>query len=254
MDDIVELPYSILTPITLEPSRIPRNFIQTFRDNRVHKAVYDNVKCVLNLHPGFNYMLITDAMGIELMEKHFDPNILNAFKKLKAGAAKGDFIRYIALYIYGGMYLDMDSCINRDMSEFLDRDFVWCYDNSYNIIQWFFMISPRHSIMKRIIEEMVIRISRYEENIFIATGPTLVSDVIFGFLDKTLYYNTVNLSDEVKHKIIKSNKWGGVICFEDPKYIQFRFPGYVHTMLYDQNNPRYAAYLLNGKTTPDLYV
>ena len=103
MDDIVELPYSILTPITLEPSRIPRNFIQTFRDNRVHKAVYDNVKCVLNLHPGFNYMLITDAMGIELMEKHFDPNILNAFKKLKAGAAKGDFIRYIALYIYGGM-------------------------------------------------------------------------------------------------------------------------------------------------------
>jgi hypothetical protein len=252
--DFMDLPYKISPSIDLEKTNIPRNFIQTFRDNHVHKAVVNNSNGILRRNKGFTYMLFDDSMGIDCIKKHFDERTLEAFKKLKAGAAKGDFIRYIVMYIYGGMYLDMDAYITTDMSEFLNYDFVFIYDNSYNISQWFFMVSQKHYILKCVIDEMVERIHNNEQNIFLATGPTLVSDVVFGLLTDTKIYNSNKINIESKKEILKSNShfMNGLFTLEDSKYIIFTFPGYNKEMLYDKNNPRYVP-VFNAAKSPDLY-
>jgi len=252
----IDIPYKIPAFITLEKTKIPRHFIQTFRDDiHVHKAVVENIQTILKKNPGFDYRLITDQEGKTLIEKHFDKPVLDAFNKLKAGAAKGDFIRYIAMYIYGGMYLDLDGYIVKDMSEFLNYDFVFIHDGSFHIAQWFFMTSPKNTILKSIIDEMVDRILHNEQNIFLATGPTLFTDVIFGLMtNQKLYYAEKNLSRETKKNIVESNLnfMNGLVFFEDSSILTFTFPGYTKDMLYNESNPRYIP-TFGGQKSPDLY-
>ena len=241
MNNFEFIPHMIKSTIVLEKTKIPRVFIQTFRNNHVHKDVYQNIQNILNMNKSFTYLLITDSIGIELIKKYFDKKTLDAFKKLKTGAAKGDFLRYITLYLYGGVYLDMDSTITKDISKYLHNDFVWVYDGSPNFIQWFFMTSPKHYILKAVIEEMVLRIHNNESNIFLATGPTLVCDVIFGLLKKENIYNSnISISSFDRNYMIQhSDMNDGLFMLEDEMPIKFTFDGYTKDMLYDKDNPRY---------------
>lgn len=249
MDNFEFIPTSIKSNIKKNNSKIPPILIQTFRNNYVHKAVYDNIKSILDINKSFDYLLITDAIGIELIEKHFDENILSAFKRLKSGASKGDFLRYIALYVYGGVYLDMDSTITDDISNYLNNDFVFVYDGAPNFIQWFFMTSPKHYILKAIIDEMVFRINNNESNIFLATGPTLVCDVIFGIcLNKKVYNSNRTINPFGRKLIVESNN---SFISEDKMPIKFTFDGYSKDMLYDKDNPRYIP--VWDSPSPDLY-
>jgi hypothetical protein len=105
-----------------------------------------------------------------------------------------------------------------------------------------------------IIEEMVDRIHNDEPIIFLATGPTLVSDVIFGVMNNTKYYHN-KLTIPQKQELFETNKnmMNGLFMFENSKDIVFTFPGYQKEMLYNAENPRYIP-TFNGAKTPNLYV
>ena len=102
--------------------QIPSILIQTFKDNLAHSMIYNNTKDFLVKNYNFSYKLITDDVGTQLIRDNFDIKELWAFKQLYFGAAKGDFIRYIALYLYGGVYMDMDSSITINLDDYIQRD------------------------------------------------------------------------------------------------------------------------------------
>lgn len=221
---------------------IPKNIIQTYKHNYVHPVIYENITKILSKNSSYDYYFITDKDGIKLIEEYFDINTLNAFKKLKVGAAKGDFIRYIALYIYGGIYLDMDAGIEIDLDKFIPKnnEYLFIYDSSkMQITNWCIMITPRHIIMKKIIDEMVNRIHQnIENNILLVTGPKLITDVIYNFFTNSNIYNLqLNITHDLFLKfIIKYNT--SPIFFESYvltiilKQILFNFNGYQDYMLY----------------------
>ena len=225
-----------------ESQLIPKNIIQTYKHNFLHPDIHNNIKKILQKNPTYDYYFITDEDGIKLIEEHFDSNTLNAFKKLKLGAAKGDFIRYIALYIYGGVYLDLDAGIEIDLDEFIPKnnEYLFIYDSSKSqITNWCMMITPRHIVIKNIIDEMVKRIhQRNEINILIVTGPGLITDVIYNFFNKSNIYNLVaNLKHDLFLKFIIENNNPPI--FFDAFYvsclyniIKFRFKGYNDIMIY----------------------
>lgn len=173
-------------------SKIPRNLIQTYENNKLNNTIYDNIISLLKINNDFNYYLITDEIGINLINKYFDKYTLDAFNKLNIGVSKGDFLRYISMYIYGGVYLDLDSSINISLSSYIDPNIehIFFLDWDNNLQQWCFMCSPNNSIILSIIKEMVKRIYNEEKNIFIATGPTLFTDVIYNYINNTNIYNT----------------------------------------------------------------
>jgi mannosyltransferase OCH1-like enzyme len=213
--------------INPQDSLIPRNLIQTFKNNRIHEFIHQNIMKMLALNDDFNYYLITDDIGVDLIRTHFDTTILEAFQKLNVGAAKGDFLRYIAMYIYGGVYLDMDSSISTRLSTFIKPTLqhIFFLDTGINIPQWCFMVAPKHPVLLKIIHEMVKRIQAREANIFIATGPTLFSDCIFNALQNTSVYNTnINFPKNDRARIFMSNsQWmNGLILFEENPSIQFK--------------------------------
>ena len=78
---------------------IPKIIIQTYKSDNIHEKIYKNIKNILAINPEYDYYLITDDIGRTLIEKNFEKDILDAYDKLNIGAAKGDFLRYISIYI-----------------------------------------------------------------------------------------------------------------------------------------------------------
>jgi mannosyltransferase OCH1-like enzyme len=228
---------------------IPRILIQTYKNNYLHPCVHNNIMHILSKNPSYDYYFINDHDAIKLIEDYFDSDGLNAFKKLKVGSAKGDFIRYIALYIYGGVYLDLDATINMDLNNFIQKnsDYYFLYENYFSIItNWFIAITPKHIIMKKIIEEMVKRINNnIENNILLITGPDMISCVIYNHFTNNDVMHGTELN--IKHcdflKFIDENN-NSINHFVDSFYIQennlinFHFPGYNTSMLY-RNEVKY---------------
>uniref|UniRef100_A0A6C0EU80 Uncharacterized protein n=1 Tax=viral metagenome TaxID=1070528 RepID=A0A6C0EU80_9ZZZZ len=222
---------------------IPRILIQTYKNNYLHPCVYNNIMHILSKNPSYDYYFINDHDAIKLIEDNFDSNVLNAFKKLKVGSAKGHFIRYIALYIYGGVYLDLDATINMDLNDFIQKngDYYFLYENFRSIItNWFIAITPKHIIMKKIIEEMVKRINNnIENNILLITGPNMMTCVIYNHLTNNDmmpeielnikhcdFLNFIDENNNSLHHFIDS------INIQKNNLMKFHFPGYNKNMMY----------------------
>lgn len=240
-------------------TKIPKNLIQTFRTTELHPFIYNNIQNILSQNPDYNYIFLTDADGEQLIREHFDEKVVSAFLKLKMGAAKADFIRYAAMYIYGGVYLDLDSSIAVRMSDFLpkDREFVFFYDFNKNILQWCFMCAPKNKIIENIIHEMVSRIHNGEKNIFIATGPTLFTDVVLSMIVSNRLYNTYFTMPPQQREgcFIENRNFMNGLFLDEMHYKSMfieRKQGYDNAMLYDDNNPKYQLIFVNE--TPGLYV
>jgi len=239
-------------------SKIPRNLIQTYKDNKIHRFIQENLENILETNDDYNYYLITDDIGIDIIKQHFDQRTLDAFNRLNLGAAKGDFLRYIAIYVYGGIYLDLDSNINTHLSSFINPtlEHLFFMDRNSNLQQWCFAASPNNPIILRIIEEMINRINNNEQNIFLATGPTLFTDVVYNLIEKSQYYNTTRiLSPEERSRTFSTNYNNGIVLYEDDPNLQFtnkfqfRIDGYNFNMLY--NNDRYIPTW--NEATPNFY-
>ena len=247
-------------------SKIPKILIQTYKNNIIHPALYDNTMKFLEKNKDFSYKLITDDIGTQLIQEHFDNNVLWAYERIYVGAAKGDFLRYIALYVYGGVYLDLDSGINISLKDYIkpEDEFIFFYDDDPSIEQNCFMIKPKHELLKRIIDEMVKRIYDQERNIFLATGPQLFTDVIYNTMNHTNIYNVrKTVSKEAKAECWKRNGFmGGRFVYRsvrDPAF-SFKVEGYDDTMLYNnhetyhQNNVMVNARMYKPDAFPKFYV
>ena len=93
------------------PQAIPRLIFQTNKTPRVGRRALDAINQMLTLNPTYSYKFFDDARCASLIREHFAPCVLRAFEMLRQGAAKADLWRYCALYVHGGVYLDLDSAI-----------------------------------------------------------------------------------------------------------------------------------------------
>ena len=90
---------------------IPRTIIQTNKSRRIGRRAWSNICSIFELNPGYSYRYYDDARCEALVREHFHPDVLRAFNSLRAGAAIADLWRYCALYVHGGVYLDLDAAI-----------------------------------------------------------------------------------------------------------------------------------------------
>ena len=105
---------------------------------------------------------------------------------------------------------------------------------------------------------MVKRIHNNEKNIFIATGPTLFTDVILNMINNSTYYNTFRtMTVNNRRKIFSENDKfnNGMMVFiskhdEFKKHFSSVFEGYSNEYMYE-NNDKYT--ITFHTPTPNLY-
>jgi mannosyltransferase OCH1-like enzyme len=82
---------------------------------------------IKKLHNGWEYKLWDDRSIIDLL-RTMDEKYINTYYRLDYLHQKVDFARYVILYLYGGIYIDMDAKTLKSIDDILDEkyDMIVC--------------------------------------------------------------------------------------------------------------------------------
>jgi mannosyltransferase OCH1-like enzyme len=93
---------------TISSNPVPRILHQTYRDvDSIPFQWQQASNSCRTLHSNYEYKFWTDNEGRRLIEKEFSC-LLSTFDSYPYNIQRADVIRLVVLYIYGGIYLDMD--------------------------------------------------------------------------------------------------------------------------------------------------
>lgn len=85
----------------------PRSILQTWKTHDVPEEYRDYVSSIKANHPDYTYTLLDDLEVDELV-KTVTPEYYEAFRNFRRHIERVDFVRYVWLWKFGGVYLDLD--------------------------------------------------------------------------------------------------------------------------------------------------
>lgn len=83
---------------------------------------HEYIKEIKRLHPKWEYKFWDDRSIIDLLRKQ-DNKYIEAYYKLDYLHQKVDFARYVILYLFGGIYIDMDATTLKPIDDILDTNY-----------------------------------------------------------------------------------------------------------------------------------
>lgn len=208
---------------------IEKNIFQTWYTTALHPIIQEKIDHFKNMNPSYTYHLYTDVDMDNFVNEHYKGEIADCYNRLNIIVAKVDFWRYLVLYKYGGVYLDMDSTIEKPLDELIKEDdeaIITAEGNPNLYVQWGLIFCKQHPILKRTIDLVVfnIKYNMYKNNIFLMTGPPVYSRAI-NELHSELYSTIINHKTIEKGTDITFKKnnisyrlygidYSGYFCFE----------------------------------------
>lgn len=147
--------------------KIPCNIIQTWCTKNTSTEFKSLSKTWITKNPHYSYFLYDDDECEKFIKKYFDDRVYSAYIRIIPGAFKADLFRYCFLYIYGGIYVDIDTiCIN-PIDLFLNKDVEFItpidlntpmYIGTHNLFNAFIGSIPKHPILLDCINRVVYNV------------------------------------------------------------------------------------------------
>jgi mannosyltransferase OCH1-like enzyme len=133
-------------------------------------------------NPGYRYEVLTDNNDVYYVETHFGPqginrpDIVDMYKSLTAKIIKADLLRYLVMYVDGGVYADIDVEALRPLDRFVPerynegdidmiigveidqpeyKDHPILGQKSMSFCQWTFICKPRLPVMLRLVDNIL---------------------------------------------------------------------------------------------------
>ena len=96
---------------------------QTYSNkSAIPQKVYDNIK---KYAPNYKHIITDDNENRKFIMKYGE-KYLNAYNKLESGAHKADLWRYLVLYKYGGIYMDIKTELLKPVDDiFTDKSTIF---------------------------------------------------------------------------------------------------------------------------------
>lgn len=189
---------------------IEKNIFQSWHTNMLHPDVENKINTFKNMNPDFTYKLYNDDDMDSFVNEHFPGEIAECYNRLNIIVAKVDFWRYLILYKYGGIYLDMDSSIEYSLDELIkehDEAIITAEGNPNLYVQWALIFKKNHPILKKVIELVVdnIQNNRHPNDIHKMTGPAVYTRAINEihkelFDNEIINHQTINKSTDITYK------------------------------------------------------
>lgn len=118
---------------------IPKLIMQTWKNEIIPENWRKGQKSVQTVFKDWHYILMTDSENQRFVDTHW-PEYSEPFRKLRYPIQRADAIRYMFLYTFGGMYMDLDFLVLKNFEHLLESacDLVllhsgnvhWCLTNS----------------------------------------------------------------------------------------------------------------------------
>lgn len=171
-------------PESISGSIIPRKIWQTWKTDPLHYAERDltTARSWTDLNPSYRYEALTDDNALAWVEHNFGPagenrlDVVYMYRHLALPIIKADFLRYLVMYIEGGIYADIDVEAIRPIDRFIpdrfhesDVDLVIGIEidepkfakheilgqKCMSFCQWTFAAKPRQKVMMRLIDGII---------------------------------------------------------------------------------------------------
>lgn len=135
-------------------------------------------RSVREVFPDFRYIMWTDEDIDRLAQTHFSW-FYPVFKDFPSQIYRADAARYMFLYLYGGIYIDMDMEVLRDFYGALAQDRVSLVESPFpemETVQNSLMASPpRHPFWIEVLREISSTITIMRDSVLDCTGPRMLS-------------------------------------------------------------------------------
>jgi mannosyltransferase OCH1-like enzyme len=190
---------------------IPKIIIQTWKSNNVPQRYMPLIESVKTNNPDYEYLFFTDD-DIEKFFKLYYPEYWSTYLSLPVKIQRIDFFRYVAVYHYGGFYLDLDMRVYKNFNPLLKHSCIFPVDEyidvrhcqvkrykpfcdrgqNFLLGQYAFAASPKNPFIKLLIDQIHANIHKYiknvdfasEDYIYKTTGPDYVTEVFMNYKNK----------------------------------------------------------------------
>lgn len=154
---------------------IPKVIYQTWHTKILPDGISDSIRRMMSLNPDYRHTLFDDTDMLEFVEANFRGDIARAYGMLRIGAAKADLWRYLVMFKYGGVYLDIDSAIVRHLGTLIsdaDDMIITRERNAGFFVQWCIISAPGCELIEQCIAMCVANILNYRgQSVVELTGP-----------------------------------------------------------------------------------
>ena len=98
---------------------IPKRIFQvTTKNIQINAEIISNINFLKDNNPGWTYELFDEEQQIEFLDSNYPAKFSRIYHSFGKGydVAKTDFFRYLLIYHYGGVYLDLKSSFTSPLS------------------------------------------------------------------------------------------------------------------------------------------
>jgi inositol phosphorylceramide mannosyltransferase catalytic subunit len=165
---------------------IVKKIFQTWKTREVPRQWADAQASVIKMNPGWEYVLLTDEDNERIVKEHF-PDFYPHFMAFPHPIQRADAVRYCVMYLYGGIYLDLDYEALKPFDDLVLEKGVGLIESNNNVFQTkvtnSFLASavPGHPFWLACIEETKKGVPWYAVTkhleVFMTTGPFMLDRV-----------------------------------------------------------------------------
>lgn len=145
------------------------NIIQTWKTKEIPIKYSKLVQSIIDNNPKWKLHFFSDNDIMEFIETTM-PEYRNTFFQFVNKIQQIDFFRYLAVYYYGGVYLDLDIMVDCSLDELYDNPDICKFPIEYENIRdtiitdqgldclignYAFYAPPKHPFLKKIIDNIV---------------------------------------------------------------------------------------------------
>lgn len=148
-----------------EKFHIPKNIFQTWETDEISPDFQKIIDTWKEYNLNWNYKLYTKTDREQFIKENFDNEVYKTYCKIIPGAYKADLFRYCILYIYGGVYVDIDTIcmnnldkliMNNGLQLVVPIDINETYgEGNHNIFNTFIASVPKSKIMLDCIHRII---------------------------------------------------------------------------------------------------
>ncbi|BFZ54729.1 hypothetical protein PYCC9005_001766 [Savitreella phatthalungensis] len=207
----------------------PKKIWQTWKVDALNleEREFERIGSWLAKNPTYQYELLTDTNAEEYVKFHFGPGgldkpyILNTFLDMTDHILRADLLRYMVMYVEGGVYTDIDTVALRPVSQWIPRHYDqrdismvigvevdepdWAeyhkdFAQTTGFCQWTFMCKPGHPVMLRLLEHAISQVHRLSQlqkcrvseikpsfrEVLNITGPAAFTNAILGYMNRDI--------------------------------------------------------------------
>lgn len=99
-------------------------------------AIKRNIEAAQHVYPQAEYTLWRNQEIRDLIKEHFDDDVLYSYDLLKPYSYKADLAKFVILYVFGGMYIDLGVQISREWNIPNNKSVAACRDVPFTSPSW----------------------------------------------------------------------------------------------------------------------